>query len=72
MTISINTASLDEDGRIRNRYIGTHDGEEWIAIPDDEWPTDEGADDEIARYYYDSETGDVWIEYETVDDDSPE
>ena len=67
--ISINTESLDADGRIRNRYNGEHDGDNWVAIPEAEWPEADAGDDEIPRYYYDENSGDVWVEYETIEHD---
>lgn len=56
----------DDDGRVTNRYMGERAGS-WTQIPDDEWPDADPGEDEIPRYYYDEETGEVSVEYEAVD-----
>ena len=57
---------FDTDGLIINRYIGVKEDDSWTHTDESEWPDDESGDDEVPRYYYDSDTGDISIEYETI------
>ena len=57
----------DSDGRIINRYIGSKDGESWTNTDAADWPDAEPGADELPRYYFDPTTGDITVEYETIE-----
>ena len=68
MTDTISIRYEGGTGRITNQYHGERPGG-WTAIPASEWPDADTGEDEIARYYYDTATGEVTVEYETVTED---
>lgn len=63
-TISI---KYDDDGQIRNRYIGAKDGDEWTQVSDADWPDPNPmADNEIPLFFYDESTGEISAQLQTL------
>ena len=57
----------DSDGRIINRYIGSKDDDSWTNTDAAGWPDAEPGADELPHFYFDPTTGDITVEYETVE-----
>ena len=57
----------DDDNRIVTKFNGSKDGDKWIQVSDDIWPDAEPADNERPHFYFDPKTGDITVEYETVE-----
>ena len=71
MTQHMISIKYNDDGRITNKYDGERAGS-WTKIADEEWPDADPDGDEIPRYYYDEESGEVYVEYETVEREEDE
>jgi hypothetical protein len=65
MTIAIKFD--DSTGRITNRYYGAVPDTTWTETADSAWPTVDAGPDEVPVFYYDASTGDINVQYETVD-----
>jgi len=65
MTIAIKFD--DSTGRITNRYFGPAPDSDWTETADSEWPTVDAGPDEVPTFHYDASTGDISVQYETVD-----
>lgn len=64
MTIAIKYD--DSTGRITNRYYDAAPDSMWTETADADWPTVDAGPDEVPRFYYDESTGDISVQYETV------
>lgn len=64
MTIAI---KFDDTGRITNRYYDEPPDPTWTETTDSDWPTVDASPDEIPQFYYDESTGDISVQYETID-----
>jgi len=61
----------DNGGKVRVRFFGSKDGDEWTKTRASEWPEPDPGDDETYSFYYDESTGEITVKYsqkETSDD----
>jgi hypothetical protein len=65
MTIAIKFD--DSTGRITNRYYDKAPNKTWIETADADWPEQNSDPDEIPKFYYDESSGEISVQYETVD-----
>jgi hypothetical protein len=66
MTIAIKYD--DSTGRITNRYYDSAPNSEWTETLEGDWPKDNSGDNEVPRYFYDDATGEITVEYKTIED----
>jgi len=68
MTIAI---KFDNNtGRITNRYFGDVPDSSWTEVAESDFPETNPSSDEIYHFYYDESTGDITVQYETVNEDT--
>lgn len=57
-------------GLITNRYFGHAPDSSWIEVDESDFPETNPTSDEIYHFYYDESTGDITVQYETVNEDT--
>lgn len=65
MTIAIKFN--ESTGRITNQYYDAAPDPTWTETADSDWPDADPGPDEVPQFYYDESTGDISVQYETVD-----